>query len=257
MQISERGLQLIKKYEGCRLQAYKPVAEEEYYTIGYGHYGADVRKDQTITQAEAENLLKNDLKKYESEVQNCMFLTFKPNQNQFDALVSFHYNTGAINTLAKHGSIEEMAKYMLKYVYGANGKKLLGLVRRRQEEHDLFLSALQFQNVSRETNSNPYISDLQYELNAQNFRDKNENKLIVDGIGGELTLSACPTVKKGARGNITRWIQARLCVSIDGIFGNETERATILFQQRNGLLADGIIGINTWRKLIQYVQGWC
>ena len=251
MQISERGIKLIKKYEGCKLYAYKPVPEEKYFTIGWGHYGADVKERQTITQEQADNMLINDLKVYEEEVQNCMFLTFKPSQSQFDALVSFHYNTGCINTLAKHGTIEEMAKYMLLYTKGANGQVLPGLVKRRQEEHDLFL------NVSSEANTkNITITELQNRLNRQNFRDKNSNKLICDGVGGELTLSACPTIRKGARGELTQWIQARLGLSTDGIYGNQTERGVILFQKNNGLLCDGIVGKNTWKALIKYVQGW-
>ena len=52
MDISSKGLNLIKKYEGCRLTAYKPVATEKYWTIGYGHYGPDVRAGMKITQAQ-------------------------------------------------------------------------------------------------------------------------------------------------------------------------------------------------------------
>ena len=44
MNVSENGLNIIRKYEGCRLTAYKAVSTEKYYTIGYGHYGADVKK---------------------------------------------------------------------------------------------------------------------------------------------------------------------------------------------------------------------
>ena len=55
--IGEAGLALIKNWEGCRLTAYKPVATEIYWTIGWGHYGPDVKEGQTITQAEADRLL--------------------------------------------------------------------------------------------------------------------------------------------------------------------------------------------------------
>ena len=48
MKISDNGIALIKKYEGCRLHAYKPVPTEKYYTIGYGHYGADVKEGDII-----------------------------------------------------------------------------------------------------------------------------------------------------------------------------------------------------------------
>ncbi len=97
--------------------------------------------------------------------------------------------------------------------------------------------------------TNIYIS-LQEELNRQGFRDKNGNTLVVDGAPGELTLSACPVVKKGARGNITAWIQETLGIVSDGIFGDNTEEAVEKFQRTRGLLVDGIVGKNTWRALL-------
>lgn len=93
-------------------------------------------------------------------------------------------------------------------------------------------------------------SKLQQELNEQGFRDRNGNKLIIDGIPGALTLSACPLVQQGAMGDITKWIQLRIDVNADGIFGQETKNAVMNFQSNNGLIADGIVGENTWRKLL-------
>lgn len=91
---------------------------------------------------------------------------------------------------------------------------------------------------------------LQRELNAQGFTDKNGNKLIEDGIPGELTLSACPVVKKGASGNITTWIQLRCGATPDGIFGNDTENAVKWMQRKWNITDDGVVGPNTWRKLL-------
>lgn len=91
---------------------------------------------------------------------------------------------------------------------------------------------------------------LQRELNVQGFTDKNGNKLIEDGIPGELTLSACPVVKKGARGNITTWIQLRCGATPDGIFGNDTENAVKWMQRKWNINDDGIVGPNTWAKLL-------
>ena len=95
-----------------------------------------------------------------------------------------------------------------------------------------------------------WIRSLQAELNAQGFRDSNGNKLVVDGIAGSKTLSACPTLKVGARGNITKLMQQKVGVSADGIFGNGTKQAVINYQRSKGLAADGIVGRNTWRKLL-------
>lgn len=89
------------------------------------------------------------------------------------------------------------------------------------------------------------IGVLQTELNAQN-----DSKLIVDGIAGALTLKACPTLRKGARGNITKWVQQQISIPNDGIFGEETRQAILSFQQQNSIDSDGIVGKNTWIKLL-------
>lgn len=100
------------------------------------------------------------------------------------------------------------------------------------------------------TNDN-WVSRLQAECNKQGFSSQ-----IVDGIPGSNTLKGCPIVKQGARGNITKLLQERLVAlgyntnGVDGIFGNGTKNAVIAFQKSKGLSADGIVGTNTWRKLL-------
>lgn len=89
------------------------------------------------------------------------------------------------------------------------------------------------------------IAELQNECNKQGFSNQK-----VDGIYGVNTLNGCPTVKRGARGNITKIIQRILGVNADGIFGRETENAVKSFQLKNGLSVDGIVGKNTWRALL-------
>ena len=61
MKSSDLLIRKIKEFEGFSLKAYKPVPTEKFYTIGYGHYGADVKANQVITEKEAENLLRKDL----------------------------------------------------------------------------------------------------------------------------------------------------------------------------------------------------
>lgn len=103
------------------------------------------------------------------------------------------------------------------------------------------------------TNYDADIAELQRECNAQGFSHQ-----TVDGIPGKNTLAGCPTCKKGAKGNITRWIQKRLMklgyslpkYGADGSFGNETVEAVKAFQRDKGLSVDGIVGQNTWRKLL-------
>lgn len=142
MRISDNGINLIKKYEGCRLTAYKPVAQEKYWTIGWGHYGEDVKQGMTITQAQADEMLLNDLKVYEAHVRRmCNYLDL--NQNQFDALVSFTYNCGSGNliklTKNQTRTTKEIAEHIEAYNKGANNMVLAGLVKRRKEEKELFL----------------------------------------------------------------------------------------------------------------------
>ena len=105
-------------------------------------------------------------------------------------------------------------------------------------------------NTTPHTYINNDILQLQRELNVQGFKDKNGNTLIEDGIAGKLTISACPLVKKGAAGNITRWIQRHVNTQDDGIFGEGTRQAVSIYQASKGLEADGIVGKNTWTKLL-------
>lgn len=136
MDVSQNGINLIKKYEGCRLKAYKPVATEKYFTIGYGHYGADVKQGMTITQEQADAYLKQDCAASVKAV-NALGKAF--NQNQFDALVSFCYNCGFGNlkSLCNGRSIDQIGNKIILY-NKAGGKVLSGLVKRRKEEQALY-----------------------------------------------------------------------------------------------------------------------
>ena len=137
MKTSSRGIELIKSFEGCRLTAYKCPAG--VWTIGYGHT-AGVKSGMTITQAQADAYLAEDLEKYEKYVSNTKL---ELNQNQFDALVSFTYNcgNGNLKTLVQNRTLSQIADAMLLYTK-SGGKTLQGLVRRRQAEHDLFVEKM-------------------------------------------------------------------------------------------------------------------
>lgn len=101
------------------------------------------------------------------------------------------------------------------------------------------------------SNGNDWIRRLQQECNAQGFSNQ-----VVDGIAGVNTLNGCPTLRKGSQGNITKLLQEKLVKlgystnGVDGIFGNGTYLAVIKFQKSQGLSVDGIVGKNTWRKLL-------
>ena len=138
MKTSNKGINLIKSFEGLRLRAYKPVSTEKYYTIGYGHYGADVTANMVITETQAIEYLKKDLEKFEAKV-NKYQSTYNFNQNQYDALVSFAYNVGNIDGLTKKGTrtIAQISSAFKLYNKGG-GKVLQGLVNRRAKEKELF-----------------------------------------------------------------------------------------------------------------------
>ena len=95
MNIGNEGLNLIKHFEGCELQAYKCPAG--VWTIGYGHIKG-VSEGMTITQEEAEQMLKDEMAEYEGYVNK--LVTVELNQNQFDAMVSWVYNLGGGNLSA-------------------------------------------------------------------------------------------------------------------------------------------------------------
>lgn len=139
--VGAAGLALIKQFEGCRLRAYKPVSTELYWTIGWGHYGADVEEGQVITQAEADDLLAEDVQHCADAVDSRRYvpLTARLNDNQRDALISFAYNCGAGNlrTLCRDRGLEEIRDAMGLY-NKSGGAVLPGLARRRAAEQALF-----------------------------------------------------------------------------------------------------------------------
>lgn len=153
METSQRGIDLIKRYEGVILHSY--LCPKGVLTVGVGHTGSDVTKDMVITEKEAENLLKKDLRKFESNLNYSIENDgIELNQNQFDACISFIFNLGfsafIFSTLykkLKQGDYEGASDEFLKWVYitktvgGERVKiRLKGLEQRRNAERDLFLS---------------------------------------------------------------------------------------------------------------------
>lgn len=140
MRTSEKGINLIISFEGFCGKATKAVSTEKYYTIGYGHYGKDVNENDTITKSDAIELLKKDIKKFETKVMKYNSV-YDFTQNEFDALVSFAYNVGNIDQLTAKGTRtrKEIADAMLRYIK-SGGTVLNGLRKRRVRERELFLN---------------------------------------------------------------------------------------------------------------------
>lgn len=137
MKTSQNGINLIKQFEGCKLTAYKCPAG--IWTIGYGHT-AGVKAGQSITQAQADAYLCEDLTKFEQHVAK-YDKQYAWTQNQFDAMVSFSYNIGNIDQLTANGTRNKdtIANKILLY-NKAGGKVLAGLSKRRNAERELFVT---------------------------------------------------------------------------------------------------------------------
>ena len=151
MNISQKGLDLIKTFEGCELVAYKDIAG--VWTIGYGHTGADVTPGLKISQGQADVLLRQDVEKFARGVTSAVEVPI--NQNQFDALVSFAYNVG-LGALSSSTLLKLLNEKTDKTIVAAeflrwckaDGQTVEGLLRRRKAEQALFLESAKNETLS-------------------------------------------------------------------------------------------------------------
>ncbi|SPO69493.1 lysozyme [Pseudomonas sp. JV241A] len=142
MRTSQRGLSLIKSFEGLRLQSYQDAVG--VWTIGYGTTRG-IKPGMSITKEQAERMLANDVQRFEAEMERLVKVPL--NVNQHDALISFTYNLGSANLesstllrLLNRGDYAGAAEQFPRW-NKAGGKVLTGLVRRREAEQALFLEA--------------------------------------------------------------------------------------------------------------------
>lgn len=222
MRISEKGLAMIEKFEGCLLKASNKL--DGVWTIGYGqtgrYYGKRVRRGMTTTKAEAHAWLRDhSIKTYEDAVTQAVKVPL--NQNQFDALVSFTYNVG-VGALKQSTALRKLnagdyagAADALTMWMKCKGKVLAGLVRRRKEERALFLTPV--------TQPQTGNTDL---------------------------------LRKGDKGDDVKLLQHRLNLvgnqlAEDGIWGVKTDQAVRNYQYKAGLTVDGIVGPKTQAALIR------
>lgn len=138
---SQRGMDFIRSYEALRLKAYDDSTG--VWTIGYGHT-AGVTPGMTITESQAVDYFRTDLKSFERSVNKYVIVPIT--QNMFDALVSFTFNLGAgtlkRSTLLKKLNCNDFAGAAAefdRFIY-AGGKIMRGLVRRRAAEKEIFLN---------------------------------------------------------------------------------------------------------------------
>jgi lysozyme len=143
MKISKKGLELLKSLEGIKLYAY--ICLGNVWTIGWGSTqinGIKVKKGDVISVDFAEQLLMNDIQRFEFMVET----NIKTNltQNQFDALVIHSFNTGGSETLFnlinKGEPLKKIRDWIEKTYITANGNIVKGLIVRRSKEADLYCS---------------------------------------------------------------------------------------------------------------------
>ncbi len=217
MQIAEKGLNIIKKFEGLSLRAIK-LSGESWYTIGYGHsFDPNVKAGTVWTKEKAEAQLRIDLRKFEKYVDT--YVPIKLNQNQFDALVSYTYNRGlgGLKQLVSHSkTIADYSKNIVVY-WGSATRYKNGLINRRKAEQALFNTPVAGQTAT----------------------PKKEEH-------------AMDTLRNGDKGQQVRALQKILGgLKVDGSFGPATKSAVESYQREYKLSVDGIVGPKTWEALLK------
>ena len=158
-QISDNGLLFTSLWETFAPVAYKATPSEKYFTIGFGHYGADVKQGQTITKEAAIELLKSDMAKAVKKADS--LVSDKFTQSQFDAICDLCFNVGTgiiekdatlndFDDAVRNGDIVNTRRIMSQFINQA-GKPLLGLRRRTAGRLALFdgKSAIEAESIGR------------------------------------------------------------------------------------------------------------
>jgi lysozyme len=231
---TESRRDLLQKFEGCKLKAYKCPAG--IWTIGYGHTSAagnpEVTEGLVITQNEAENILAKDLYSFERGVLACVKVSLS--QHQFDVLVDFAYNAGLgalqKSTLLKKinaSDFDAVPAELMKWTKGG-GKELPGLVRRRQAEIALW-SKVETHSVE--------------EPDHRAEPDAPPAKTMLDSKQGNAALATTAIGGLSAAKEVTAQVQdaSDLMGTITGLLHNQ-----------NFLLMVGLVGLGCaiwyWRK---------
>lgn len=229
--IGKKGIDLIKKFEGLELTAYfDPV---KIPTIGYGHIETvskeDVINKKTITEKEAEQLLKYDLKKFEKGV-NELINQELTNQNEFDAMCCLAFNIGLANfkkssVLRNHNNnrkIEASRSFNLFNKARKNGQliELKGLVIRRSAEANLYLLVDYNNNFIKTSFNDDNNNDYDFIEEERNLGKSEINK---NAVAGGLTTVAIASsqineIANNTKGNLDYFLIIG-CILILGFFG--------------------------------------
>jgi lysozyme len=232
--INTQGLKLLKAFEGCELKAYDDGGG--VWTIGYGHTKG-VTPGMTITQAQADQFLVEDLEKFEDHVEAAV--KAHVSDDQFSALVCFCFNVGpgrggfgdsTLLRLLNQGDYPGAAQQFPRW-NKVNRKSWLGLTRRRLAEQALF-------------NSQPWESLRNYNGPVDVFEDSAAQRALklADPImqGDDVKRLQAALIKQGFDLG---------SAGADGFFGQATDDAVRNLQQKKGLTVDGVAGSNTLKAL--------
>ncbi len=243
MKISEKGLALIKRFEGCSLTAYRDC--RGVWTIGYGTTSADkaltgrtIKRGLKISQATAERWLRKSIdSKYGPRVAKYN-PHFQWSQDEFDALVSFAYNLGSIDKLVhEDGDVTKRLRTRAEIAAAwclydkADGRHNKGLLERRKAELALF------RTLTPSVSGNPYPAP-------------------AGTVCSNETATALHLERWIPQGEMVKAVQWELCrlgyqiVKVDGICGKATTSAVIEFQRGAVLSVDGAVGPKTWAALV-------
>ncbi len=236
MKISEKGLALIKRFEGCELRAYKDCVG--VWTIGWGTTSADkgitgksIKAGMRISQATADDWLRKAVNQKYAPMVDALSSAFCWSQNEFDALCSFAYNLGHIKLVYVDGNPEKgfRSRAEIRAAWckwdKAGGRHVKGLLERRQAELKLFLEPVT--PLPEPSVCSNAVAE-QYKL--QRWVPRGERVVQVQRRLLRLGYDLGPT---GA----------------DGVCGALTTTAILFFQRSAGLTADGICGPKTWAAL--------
>ena len=261
--VSQKGIDIIKYYEGCYLTAYQDTGG--VWTIGYGttNYDTDItgltiKKGVKITQKQAEDFLTKTINKSVCKyVNNKNFVPIieSLNQNQFDALVSFTYNCGCGNLkkLCAGRTAAQISEHFGDYIKDAKGNVLNGLIKRRNTERELFNTE---ETITVKKNNS--CLKLQKAINKDKIAVLKENgiceKSTKEAIN-KIMLSAKKDPKTGkytvgSKGYVVEFVQDKLGLVKDKKYGADTRKKVIEFQNKKGLVPDGICGPKTLLKMI-------
>ena len=259
MKTSDKGIAFLVAHEGVVPGPY--LDSVGVWTFGIGHTAAagapipsamprGMPADLDAALREVFTVFRRDLAKYEADVERALGRT-PAEQHEFDAAVSFHFNTGAIGRAAwvdlwKRGQKADAARSML-----ANWRKPAEIIGRRTAESDLFL-----------TGSYGTDKATVWQVNRDGkIVWKQARRLSQDDIlrlMAEVSPAAgYPTLKQGDKGPMVERVQVLLQAAgfdpgpVDGIYGTRTKAAAAAWQRTVGLVADGIIGPKSWAKLME------